>query len=374
MDEDGQPTGVLYEMLPLVYAKMPAPSMEEVRNMILKAGRAAAAKGLTSVQSDDLASLPGQNMAQIIEAYRSLDQEGMLPIRVYEQCRLMNQEDYRKFRTLQEGSPQNPEKNENCFRLGPLKTFCDGSLGARTAWLMEDYADQPGNRGISIYEDVEELKKLVACAHRDGMSVAIHCIGDAAAKQALDAIETAMNTYFEQNEKVRHGIVHAQILSEILMEQMAHLGVIAYMQPIFLEYDLHMAEVRIGKERLKTSYDFHRMYDLGIPIPFGTDCPVETFEPVKNIYCAVTGKDFQGLPEEGWHKEKLLTLDEAIRCYTELSAYASFDEKQKGKLAVGYLADITVMEDDLFMMEPDDLKDAKVYMTIMGGTITYQKA
>lgn len=121
------------------------------------------------------------------------------------------------------------------FRLGPLKDFCDGSLGARTAWLIDDYSDDPGNRGLRIYDDPKELNDLVQMAHDDGMSVAIHCIGDAAAEQAVSAIENAMKN--NPNMKNRHGIVHAQILNEDLIERIQKSNIIAYIQPIFLEYD-----------------------------------------------------------------------------------------------------------------------------------------
>lgn len=257
------------------------------------------------------------------------------------------------------------------FRLGPLKTFCDGSLGARTAWLQEEYTDDPGNKGISIYGEDQVLFDLITRAHRDGMSVAIHCIGDAAAEQAVSAIENAVRKYPEQQN--RHGIVHAQILNDDLMERMKKIGIIAYIQPIFLEYDLHMAESRIGAERLENSYHYRKLYDLGICIPFGTDCPVERFDPLPNIYCAVTGKDLEGMPLEGWHPEKLLTVEEAVKCYTEYPAWVSFEETYKGKIAPEFLADIVVLDEDIFEIPKEHIKDVDVFLTVMDGKVTYQK-
>lgn len=147
--------------------------------------------------------------------------------------------------------------------------------------------------------------------------------------------------------------VHAQILNEDLIERIQKSNIIAYIQPIFLEYDLTIAESRVGKERIENSYAFRKMYDKGIKIPFGTDSPVEDFAPMKNLYCAVTGKDFNGNPEGGWHPEKLLSLSEAMECYTEHSAYASFEEDKKGVIALGYFADITVLETDIFQIKPE---------------------
>ena len=243
--------------------------------------------------------------------------------------------------------------------------------GARTAWLIDDYSDDPGNRGLRIYDDPKELNDLVQMAHDDGMSVAIHCIGDAAAEQAVSAIENAMKN--NPNMKNRHGIVHAQILNEDLIERIQKSNIIAYIQPIFLEYDLTIAESRVGKERIENSYAFRKMYDKGIKIPFGTDSPVEDFAPMKNLYCAVTGKDFNDNPEGGWHPEKLLSLSEAMECYTEHSAYASFEEDKKGVIALGYFADITVLETDIFQIKPEAIKDVEVFMTMMAGKVRYIK-
>ena len=303
----------------------------------------------------------------IIKAYLELTEKDELPVRVYEQCRLADTAAYKRFR---EAGYKTGDGND-VFRLGPLKAFCDGSLGARTAWLMEDYSDDPGNRGVRIYDDPAEIEELVQTAHDDGMSVAIHCIGDAAAEQAVSAIEKAMKKNPAVNN--RHGIVHAQILNEDLIDRLKASNIIAYIQPIFLEYDLEIAESRVGKERLENSYHYRKLYDKGVKIPFGTDSPVEDFSPLKNLYCAMTGKDFDGKPEEGWHPEKMLTLLEALECYTRHSAYASFEEDKKGTIAPGFFADITVLDSDIFEIPAEELKDVSVYMTMMGGKVRFRK-
>lgn len=367
VDRDGEPTGMLYEMLSQVSSIIPEPTVEEIKKMIADMGRAASAKGLTSVQSDDLESVPGNNFRNVITAFQELAAEGKLPVRVYEQCRLPDMASFRRFHEAGYRSGM----GDDVFRLGALKTFCDGSLGARTAWLKDDYSDAPGVKGISIYEKDEDLEELVQAAHDDGMSVAIHCIGDAAAEQAVRAIEKAIAR--NPHTHNRHGIVHAQILNADLIERIRAAGIIAYIQPVFLEYDLHIAEDRVGSERLKDSYAFRQMYEKGIKVPFGTDSPVEDFNPLKNLYCAVTGKDFNGYPPQGWHKEKLFTLAQAVECYTQHPAYASFEEEKKGLLAPGFLADMVVFEQDLFAIAPEEIKDAEVYMTIMGGKIRYKK-
>lgn len=370
-DENGEPTGVLYEMAGQINNSMPEPSVEEIKEMLVTMGRAAAAKGLTSVQTDDLESVPGNNFKNIIKAYTELAESDELPVRVYEQCRLTDMKAYEKFKDAGFKTGYCGAHSGDLFRLGPLKAFCDGSLGARTAWLAEDYSDDAGNRGVRIYEDSAELDELVQAAHDDGMSVAVHCIGDAAAEQAVSAIEKAMSK--NPGVKNRHGIVHAQILNEDLIERIKAADIIAYIQPVFLEYDLKIAESRVGSERLENSYNYRKLYDKGIYIPFGTDSPVEDFAPVRNLYCAVTGKDFGGEPEDGWHKEKLLTLDEAVECYTKHSAYASFEEDKKGIIAPGFFADITVLEKNIFEIPPEQIKDTDVFMTVMAGKVRYKK-
>lgn len=367
-DTAGVPTGVTKEMLPFISESLPQPTVEDIKQMLMEAGTMMAAEGITSVQSDDFASIPGNNYQNIMQAFRELSESGKLPVRVYEQCCLPSMKQYQTFQN--EGFRTG--MGNDFFRLGPLKLFCDGALGGRTAWLREPYSDDPHNTGIALYPNEEELNALVLQAHCDGMSTAIHCIGDAAAAQAITAIEKAQAAYPEA--KTRHGIVHAQILDAELIRRMRDANIIAYIQPAFLEYDLHIAESRVGAKRLENSYHYRKLYDAGICIPFGTDSPVEDFSPMKNIYCAVTGKDYTGYPSEGWHPEKLLTLNEALRCYTQDSAYASFEEQCKGRIAPGYFADIVVMNEDITKMPKDELQNATVYMTMMNGNITYKQS
>ena len=365
-DGNNMPTGLVHEMLPEVFENMPRASVKDIKKMLLNVTKIASEKGITSVQTDDFECIPGHCMVEIAEAYKELAENDQLPVRVYEQCRILNQDMYDKF----VGNGFTTGMGNDIFRLGPLKTFCDGSLGSRTAWLKEPYADNPETTGISCYR-TKELYKLVERAHLDEMSVAIHCIGDAAAEQAVSVIESVIDKYPDKN--VRHGIIHAQILTDELIKRISKSKIIAYLQPVFIEYDMHIAESRIGRKRLENSYNYRKLFDNNICIPFGTDSPVEDFAPVNNLYCVTTGKDFNGEPEEGWHKEKCLTLDEALKCYSEYSAYASFCEDRKGKLLPGYLSDITVMNEDLYEIKSEDIKNSEVYMTIMNGKIRYKK-
>ena len=366
VDEDGEPTGVLFEMIYRIFRAMPDPTVEEIKDMILMAAKEAVESGLTEVQTDDFESIPGHNFSNILQAYRELSEEGRLPLRVYHQCALPNMERFNLF--LEKGFKTHT--GDGMYGIGPLKLFGDGSLGARTAWLKDEYSDDPGTLGFGIFDNDAEIDELVEEAHKRGMSVAVHCIGDAAIEQSVAAIEKAMAKYPEIEN--RHGIVHAQILNQDLMDRMKKANIIAYIQPIFIEYDLHMAESRIGKERMATSYNWKTLYDMGIKVPFGTDCPVESHKPMLNIYSAVTRKDLECKPEGGWYKEEALSLDEAIECYTEQSAYASYCEDKKGRIAEGMLADMTVLEQDIFEIEEGKIKDIEIAMTIVNGDIKYR--
>jgi len=366
VDENGEPNGVISEMMTFLYGQMQEAEVSDIKEMLKAACADANKVGITSVQTDDFDALPGRNFTKIIAAYRELIAEGQLGVRVTEQCALTEMERYDEF----EAAGFRMGEGDDYFRIGSLKLYLDGSLGARTAWMLDDYSDDPGNKGFGVYSDDKDLFELVERVTRDGREAAMHCIGDAATLQGIRAIENAAARYPDM--KPRHGIVHAQILNEDICRRMADGNIMAYIQPIFIEYDLHMAEDRVGAERMKTSYNWRDMKDMGIMLSMGTDCPVESFNPLANIYSAVTRKDLELVPDGGWYKEQALTLDEAIEGYTKGSAYMSRDEKIKGTLEKGMLADMVVLNEDIYNVHPDKIKDITVAMTITGGKIVYR--
>lgn len=345
---------------------MKEPSIESSKKL-LRSCEDANRVGLTSVQTDDFDALPGRNFDRIIKAYRELIDERKLSVRITEQCALTDPERYDEFVNAGYQIGQGDE----WFKLGLVKLYLDGSLGSRTAWLLDDYSDEAGTKGFSVYSDDSDLFRLVERAHLSGADVGMHCIGDAACDQGVRAIEAAVAK--DPSFAHRHGLVHAQILNEDICRRMAQNHITAYIQPIFIEYDLHMAEDRIGKERIKTSYNWRDLHDLGIVLGMGTDCPVESFNPLPNIYSAVTRKDLDEKPEGGWYPQQALTLDEALEGYTKISAYLSRDEKIKGTLEVGMLADMVVLEENLYTCKPEHIKDIRVDMTIVNGEIKYSR-
>lgn len=367
IDENGEPLGIFREKaLALIYNKIPSPTIEEVKNMIKKVAVYANSKGLTSVQSDDFSSIPGVDYSKVMKAYNELKEAGTLTLRVNEQCLLPNVVKIKNF--LQEG--YNTGQGDEFFKIGPLKLLVDGSLGARTAALCQPYSDDPSTSGILVYNQ-EELDQLIKIAHNAGMQIAVHCIGDKPMYMAFQAIEKALESNPRKDH--RHSIVHCQITDEILISKFRELGVIAHIQPIFIHYDLHIVEHRIGKERMKNSYAFKTMLEKGIHIGLGTDCPVETLDVMPSIYCAVTRKDLKGYPEKGWMPEQKLTVGEAVYNYTMGSAYASFEDSIKGSITEGKLGDMVVLSEDIFQIQQDKIKDVKIDMTFLGGKLVYKR-
>lgn len=364
LGEDGEPNGVLHELFHLVMEHIPAPSVADIKQMIELVSEEASRKGLTRVQSDDLEVIPVKDTADVIQAFMELSEEHKMPVRVSEQCYMPDLAKLEKFyeRGFCKGY------GNDYYRLGCIKIVADGSLGGRTAWLLDDYSDEAGQRGLQIYKDEKELFDMVECAHVHKMPVAVHCIGDAAATQVVDAIENAMKKHPEI--KLRHGIVHAQILNEDLERRMKELDIQAFIQPVFIQSDMYMAEDRLG-ERIKHSYNWRTLADMGIHQSMGTDSPVEDMDPIANIYSAVTRKSISNPELPPWHPEESLTLDEAIDFYTKASAYAAGDEDRKGMIKKGYLADMTVLDRDLYAVPTEEIKDIKVTMTVVGGEITY---
>jgi predicted amidohydrolase YtcJ len=364
LDQEGEPLGIFREnALSLIYDRIPSPKVSEVKEIIREAAAYANSKGLTSVQSDDLESIPGGSSELVLQAYSELKEEG-LTLRINEQCLLPDMDRLKSF--LDKG--YRTGYGNELFKIGPLKLLADGSLGARTAALCEPYADDKTTSGILVYDD-KELEELVKFAHDSGMQVAIHGIGDRTMYMAFEALEKALKD--NPREDHRHSIVHCQITDEVLLDKFRDMKVTAHIQPIFLHYDIHIVEQRIGREKAKKTYAFKTMLNKEIHIAMGTDCPVEPLDVMPCIYCAVTRRDLKGYPEGGWLPGERLSVEEAVYNYTMGSAYASFEEHMKGSIAEGKLADLVVLCEDIFQVEPENIKYIKIEKTFLGGKLVY---
>ncbi|WP_157949989.1 amidohydrolase [Vallitalea okinawensis] len=367
VDHKGEPTGVFREhAIGLIYDFIESPGLDEIKSMIYEVCRLALKDGITSIQTDDFQTFSDSDYDKIIQAYEELKEEGNLPIRIYQQCLLQELNDLKQF--LDKGYYTG--YGDEYFKIGPLKLLADGSLGARTALLSQPYEDDPSTCGIGVFTQ-EELDAIVTYAHDNGMQIAIHCIGDEILDRAIKSYEKALQLQPRNNH--RHGIVHCQITREDLTSRLIKSNIIAYIQPIFLDSDIPIVEKRIGKDRAKVSYNFKTMMDLGIHTPYGSDCPVEPFNVMKSIFCAVTREDLHGVPKGGWLPDQKVTLMEALHNYTKESAYASFEEHLKGSIEEGLLADLVVLDRDIMNLSNDLLKDVLVDMTIVNGEIKYMR-
>ena len=363
--ENDSPNGILLDnAMDLVYAAIPAPDKEDVKAMLRSASEMLNSYGITSCQSDDYCVFQNLPWQVINEAYRELEADGELTVRVYEQANFTNLPTLMAF--VEAG---NVTGNGSArFRIGPLKMLGDGALGARTAYLAKPYADAPDTRGLSVFTP-EEFDTLIGYAHEKGMQVAVHCIGDACLDLVLNSIEKALVSQPRQDH--RHGIVHCQITRPDQLERIATLNLHVYAQSIFLDYDLHIVTERVGEELAASSYSWKTLKGKGVTVSNGSDCPVELPNVMGGIQCAVTRSDLNGngpyLPNEAF------TVEEALDSFTKDGARASFEEVIKGSISPGMLADFVILGENPFTVDPGKLKDIPILATYLGGKMVYSK-
>jgi len=303
------------------------------------------------------------------------------------------------------------------LRLTALKGYVDGTLGSRTSAMLAPFADDPHNSGIPR-RPPEELTRMVVERARAGFQIALHAIGDRANRMALDGFEAALpknvaradakaagagpytvfTTYDGQTLKkgeftfdkayanfdpeggqagasgaARHRVEHAQVVAPADFARFRDLGVVASMQPSHAISDKRWAQERLGEYRVLGAYAWHMMRSYGVHVPFGTDWPVEPVSPYLGLYAAVTRQSTEGEPAGGWWPQERLLIADAIRCYTAESAYASFEEKEKGQIAPGMLADLVVHSRDLLTVRPEEILLTEAEMTIFDGRVVYEK-
>jgi predicted amidohydrolase YtcJ len=355
-------TGILKENANGIVSRLiPPATPDKLRRGIAAALQMAASSGVTSVQT---ATNP-----EDLRIYQALRDSGKLSLRVYGWVPL-NRTNIESFRRLGMRAPF----GDSWVRIGLMKAFADGTLGSRTAFMLEPFSDDPTTRGIHRISQ-ESLDSLVALADATGLQVAIHAIGDAANRMALDAIERAQNANGRRD--ARHRIEHAQVLDQADIPRFRQLGVIASMQPTHATSDMRWVETRIGMQRAEEgAYAWRKLLDAGAQVIFGTDFDVEPIQPVQGLYSAVTrqSRDKPGTPLGGWLPSQKLTIQEAIRLYTAASAYGEFQEQVKGTLEPGKFADFVVWDRDLLTIPPEQILLAKPVLTVAGGRTVYDAA
>ncbi len=260
-------------------------------------------------------------------------------------------------------------RGDEWVRWGCLKGFVDGSLGSHTAAFFEPFTDAPDDTGLFVNSE-EDLHAWTTAGDAAGLQVNIHAIGDRAIATLLDIFERVETAAGPRDRRFR--IEHAQHLRPSDFQRFARLGVIASMQPYHAIDDGRWAEKVIGPERIKTTYGFRAMLDNGVTLAFGSDWFVAPPTPLEGLYAAVTRRTLDDAHPGGWVPDQKITLDEALRAYTVGGAYASYEEDLKGTLELGKLADVVVIDRDLFDIAPEEIRDARVWATIVGGRIVFE--
>ncbi len=350
--ESGEPTGLLRESATRpVFEAVPEPSAERCEAALAEALRIAVSKGLTGIQIPE--------GPRTFATLQQLKARGDLPLRLY--CHL--QREY-----LQDAVRLGVRTGfgDEWLRLGHLKLFLDGALGSQTAHMLEPY-DGTENRGIETLSR-EDLADLVSTAAAAGIAPAIHAIGDAANRIALDVLEATARLW--RRAGLRPRIEHVQLLHLADAHRLGELGVVASMQPVHQPSDWRVAD-RFWGERSRLSYAWRTVLDSGAILAFGSDCPVEPIDPMLGLHAAVTRQTIEGLPPGGWYPEQRLAPLEALRAFTFGPAYASGEESIKGTLAAGKLADFVVLSQDPMSGPPELFLQVSVDATLVGGRVVY---
>jgi predicted amidohydrolase YtcJ len=363
-NESGEPTGILRDTAQhAVRAVVPEPTLDKRRKGIEVALADLAEHGITSAQDY---SPEWENF----KIYEELEKSGKLTARISEW--LPFDEAIDELMKKRESHPQ----SDLMLHTGMLKGFMDGSLGGHTAALLEPYADDPKNSGLPRY-DAAKLNEMAKERALAGFQLGFHAIGDRGVQLALDAFSEAENAAREQKVKAANGgddfrfrIEHAQVTTPAQITRFKELKVIASMQPSHVLTDMRWAQDRLGPKRAATSYAWASMLNKGVTLAFGTDYPVEVVTPFRGLYAAVTRKSEDGTQE--YHPEQRLTMDQAIAAYTTGGAFAEFEEKEKGKLVPGMLADFVVLDRDVTAASPEKVLATKVLRTVVGGKTVYE--
>jgi predicted amidohydrolase YtcJ len=359
-DARGTPTGILKDAA-MNYVDRVIPPMTSERRLhaVKRALEHAASIGITSVQDmnpayDDIA------------VYAELANRGELTARIYAapmETGWQNQAKLGIHRSF--GSAW--------LRVGAVKGYADGSLGSTTAYFFEPYTDAPTTRGLLSDEmqPLDAMRARLVGADRAGLQLCIHAIGDAAISQVLDLFGEVVRANGARDRRFR--IEHAQHIAPKDFDRFASLEVIASVQPYHAIDDGRWAERRIGPRRIQTTYAFRTLLDKGVRLALGTDWSVAPLNPMLTLYAATTRATLDGTHPTGWIPEQKITIAEAVSAYTAGSAYAEFQETEKGTIARGKLADLVILSDDIFSMPPASIKDVTVMTTIVGGKVVYQR-
>lgn len=353
----GKPAGVFVDKaMDMIQRAVPAPAPKDRDVALEKAQQALLAKGVTGLA----------DMGTSIEdwqAYRRSADRGALRVRIIAYAAGLDN------MVLIAGPEPTPWLYDDHLRLGGLKLVLDGTLGSRGAWLKADYADAPGQRGLPLIPSTQ-LRNIMSRAAMDNFQLAVHAAGDAANSELLDAITELSETYKGDR---RWRVEHAQIVDPADLPRFGQNGIVASMQPAQEASDRRMAVARMGEARLKGAYAWKAMLDHRVPLAFGSGAPAETVNPFTGMAVAMSREDEKGEPVGGWMPEQRVSFEAALDGYTRQAAYAGFAEKRFGSLVPGQRADFLLIDRDISVARPADIRATQVLETWIGGKRVYMK-
>jgi hypothetical protein len=352
-DDAGEPTGVLVDDA-MAAIELPRPTPAQLRERLLAAQRECLRHGLTCVHD---AGVDAATLAAMVELHR----EGQWWLRTYVMLHPSERE------LIARGPWQTPDAR---IVVRAVKAYADGALGSRGASLLEPYADAAGKRGLVSMPKGSIVVLAQFCAEH-GMQLCTHAIGDAANRTVLDAYDVTRVAGERVAGRLRFRIEHAQVVADADFARFQQLGVLPSMQPTHLTSDMPWAGERLGPERVRRAYAWTRFHRLGVVVPFGSDFPVESVDPRRGLFAAVTTRGLLGGPPEGFRPDQKLSREQTLRGFTLHAAYGMFAEDKLGTLERGKIADLTVFDRDLRTCSEADLLQAKVLLTVVAGQVVY---
>lgn len=359
--DDGEPSGILRELaINLVRDSMPPATDQEIANAMHYAISQVHKLGLTGLH--DFRIMGGDDGPPALRAWQRLHANDQLQLRAWV---LIPGELLDEAITLGLRTGLGDDK----LRIGAAKFFADGATGPRTAWMLEPFQDAGSGMPLT---PMNEMADAISKANKAGISTAIHAIGDRAVRELLDVYTEVLENQSEKDAfNVPHRIEHVQHSTSDDLKRLAPLGIFASVQPLHLSDDMDMTDKALG-ERARWTYAFRDLLDAGTTLALGSDCPVASPNPFWGIHAAVTRQRQDGTPPKGWHPSQKLTVPEAIWGYTMGGALASGQEEKQGSLTPGKLADLIVLDRDILAINPAEIYDTQVLMTVFDGEIVYQ--
>jgi len=363
-DKDtGEPNGMVLDAAQdLIQRYIPGTTAAEVERAVLLGVQRDVQLGWTQVQ------VPGGSFAEV-EIFKKLHDEGKIKLRIYAALSAPGAE---AERLMRDGPIIGADDYHLTVRA--LKLYADGSLGSRSAALLQPYSDKPETSGFLTIKEAD-LQPVLQEALRKGIQIETHAIGDRGNRFILDQYEKAMNAVPKSQWKIaspRWRVEHSQIVNPADIPRFAKLGVIPSMQPSHAIGDLHFAPSRLGIDRLAGAYAWQSFIKAGSIVPGGSDAPVERGEPMIEFYAAVARKDMKGYSGAGWHPEEAATREQALKMLTIWPAHAAFEEKLRGSIEAGKFADFTVLSADIMKIPEMDILKTRCLMTVIGGEVVYE--